>query len=218
MPRRGLTLQINLFSSLDAFFEQVDGCDLGTGFGSAGTPILHVHGVTILKDSATLRTGTLHLQPGQTTGTGLFEGTPPSGGSSQASIPAEYGSTYSLRMAARAFGLPGDLNGDGYVCFADLVLFQTALGTSEGQPAFQRYADFDLDDTITATDTAYFLHYGTQNGCLVDVDCNHVLNPDDLGDFITIYFDSNPLADFNLDGILNPDDIGDFVTAYFQGC
>ncbi|MFN0010411.1 MAG: hypothetical protein ACKVS8_02075 [Phycisphaerales bacterium] len=57
----------------------------------------------------------------------------------------------------------------------------------------------------------------------LDFNIDGVVNPDDLGDYITDYFQldakNEPVCDqcdFNLDRVLNPDDLGDFITAYFQ--
>ena len=54
--------------------------------------------------------------------------------------------------------------------------------------------------------------------CPLDFNHDTVVNPDDLGDFITAYFDAppDPRTEFNGDGVINPDDLGDFITAYFQ--
>ncbi len=56
--------------------------------------------------------------------------------------------------------------------------------------------------------------------CRPDYDGNTILNPDDLGDYITDYFTvpPNPATDWNGDGTINPDDLGDYITAYYQGC
>ncbi len=57
----------------------------------------------------------------------------------------------------------------------------------------------------------------------LDFNIDGVVNPDDLGDYITDYFQldaqNEPVCDhcdFNLDRTLNPDDLGDYITAYFQ--
>ena len=60
--------------------------------------------------------------------------------------------------------------------------------------------------------------------CTVDFNGDGVINPDDLGDYITEYFyyaQFNLLTfpaqvDFNADGALNPDDLGDYITAYYS--
>ncbi len=57
----------------------------------------------------------------------------------------------------------------------------------------------------------------------LDIDFNFdgVVNPDDLGDYITCYFDAENgvqiclRAEYNQDGVLNPDDLGDYITGYF---
>ena len=54
--------------------------------------------------------------------------------------------------------------------------------------------------------------------CMLDFNHDSVVNPDDLGDFITGYFDAppDPRTEFNGDGVINPDDLGDFITDYFE--
>lgn len=49
----------------------------------------------------------------------------------------------------------------------------------------------------------------------IDFNLDRVVNPDDLGDFITAYFSTDSTTDFNDDGVINPDDLGDYITAYF---
>ncbi|MFN0011642.1 MAG: PQQ-dependent sugar dehydrogenase [Phycisphaerales bacterium] len=53
--------------------------------------------------------------------------------------------------------------------------------------------------------------------CPLDIDANGLLNPDDLGDFITAYYSPLPpvWCDYNDEGIINPDDLGDYITDYF---
>ena len=61
--------------------------------------------------------------------------------------------------------------------------------------------------------------------CRGDFNADGNLNPDDLGDFITMYFEydqytntGDPRSDYNIDANVNPDDLGDFITEYFVGC
>ncbi len=56
-----------------------------------------------------------------------------------------------------------------------------------------------------------------RRACPLDVDANGLLNPDDLGDFITAYFSPHPpvWCDHNDEGVINPDDLGDYITEYF---
>ncbi|MFN0012801.1 MAG: M14 family zinc carboxypeptidase [Phycisphaerales bacterium] len=58
---------------------------------------------------------------------------------------------------------------------------------------------------------------GTCTVCPADFGQDATINPDDLGDYITLYFSGDPLTEFNNDGSLNPDDLGDFITEYFGG-
>ncbi|MFN0011762.1 MAG: hypothetical protein ACKVS8_08990 [Phycisphaerales bacterium] len=53
--------------------------------------------------------------------------------------------------------------------------------------------------------------------CRSDFNGDGSLNPDDLGDYITIYFmGGDSRIDWNGDGQSNPDDIGDFITVYYS--
>ncbi len=51
--------------------------------------------------------------------------------------------------------------------------------------------------------------------CPADFSQDANINPDDLGDYITLFFTGDPLTEFNNDGSLNPDDLGDYITEYF---
>ncbi len=57
--------------------------------------------------------------------------------------------------------------------------------------------------------------------CTVDFDGDGLLNADDLGSFITVYYTAGGgffERDYNADGFINPDDLGDYITNYFFGC
>jgi hypothetical protein len=58
------------------------------------------------------------------------------------------------------------------------------------------------------------------NPCPADLDRNGLVNPDDLADFIAIFFTVPPpaAADFDQSGAVNPDDLSDFITSYFAPC
>ncbi len=49
----------------------------------------------------------------------------------------------------------------------------------------------------------------------LDVNYDSVVNPDDLGDYITAYYQGYIACDWDFNGILNPDDLGDYITEYF---
>ncbi|MFN0012319.1 MAG: PQQ-dependent sugar dehydrogenase [Phycisphaerales bacterium] len=49
----------------------------------------------------------------------------------------------------------------------------------------------------------------------LDVNYDTVVNPDDLGDFITAYYQNDIRTDWDFNGSLNPDDLGDFITEYY---
>lgn len=56
--------------------------------------------------------------------------------------------------------------------------------------------------------------------CPADLSGDGVLDPDDLADFITLFF-ANPAgagSDFNGDGVTDPDDLADYLSSYFIGC
>lgn len=55
--------------------------------------------------------------------------------------------------------LPGDLNGDGVIDAKDLEAFNRALGSSVGDPNYNRFADFDRDGRITLNDLRIFRSY-----------------------------------------------------------
>lgn len=96
--------------------------------------------------------------------------------------------------------------------------------------------DCDGDEIIDLCETADPPSCGT---CRADVNNDGEVNPDDLGDFINLYFLQGTdrygpgfyavvgywpnffgwKADFNQDGDLDPDDLGDYINAYFgAGC
>ncbi|MFN0012050.1 MAG: hypothetical protein ACKVS8_10445 [Phycisphaerales bacterium] len=50
----------------------------------------------------------------------------------------------------------------------------------------------------------------------IDYNIDRVINPDDLGDYITAYYSEELTTDYNDDGVINPDDLGDYITAYFS--
>jgi hypothetical protein len=54
---------------------------------------------------------------------------------------------------------PADLNGDGRVDAADIDAFNRALGSSLGEPTYNRFADYDRDGRITLNDLRYFRSY-----------------------------------------------------------
>jgi len=61
------------------------------------------------------------------------------------------------------------------------------------------------------------------SACLADFDLNGTLTPDDVADYIGMFFNqpSGPgpsPVDFNADGLTDPDDLADYITAYFAGC
>lgn len=60
--------------------------------------------------------------------------------------------------------------------------------------------------------------------CGADYNADGVLNPDDIGDYITAFYTMRqtgkvmPRLDANADGDVNIDDLGDYLTMYFAGC
>jgi len=56
--------------------------------------------------------------------------------------------------------------------------------------------------------------------CAADFDGDGQLTPDDLADYIGVFFGVPPgvEADFNGDGGVDPDDLADFISGYFGGC
>ncbi|MGD9688941.1 MAG: GC-type dockerin domain-anchored protein [Phycisphaerales bacterium] len=59
----------------------------------------------------------------------------------------------------------------------------------------------------------------TLSDCPADINGDGQVNPDDLGDYIDLFFIMHgPDADFNGDGRVDPDDLGDFINQFFVGC
>ncbi len=56
--------------------------------------------------------------------------------------------------------------------------------------------------------------------CRADYNADGVLDPDDIGDYITNFYDLHPSlrADVDENGVLDPDDLGDYLSDYFSGC
>ncbi len=52
--------------------------------------------------------------------------------------------------------------------------------------------------------------------CPTDFGQDGIIDPDDLGDYITLYFQADAQTEYNHDGTLNPDDLGDYITDYFS--
>ncbi len=128
-------------------------------------------------------------------------------------------------------------NGVALGCASDgrLAILSSGNGTS-ANAFLMTDGDFDglyktVGETSAFATDAYlglFLRSGRAlqvagRPCRLDFNLDGVLNPDDLGDFITGYFDEPPdlRAAWNRqrdgDGNLfvNPDDLGDYITQYF---
>ncbi|MGQ0629141.1 MAG: DUF6923 family protein [Phycisphaerales bacterium] len=73
--------------------------------------------------------------------------------------------------------------------------------------------------TFGSFGAAYGMAAVNPRPCLLDVNDDGLVTPDDLGDFITGYFDTPQpaFADFTLDGMVSPDDLDAYITAYFAG-
>jgi len=56
--------------------------------------------------------------------------------------------------------------------------------------------------------------------CSADFNCDGMLDPDDLADYIGAFFSvpAGAGSDFNADGVTDPDDLADFIGAFFSGC
>lgn len=50
---------------------------------------------------------------------------------------------------------------------------------------------------------------------ILDINADGSVDPDDLADFVSLFFAFDPRADFNGDGSIDPDDLADFIAAYF---
>ncbi len=59
----------------------------------------------------------------------------------------------------------------------------------------------------------------TLNVCPADFNCDGVLDPDDLADYIGCFFGPPCLlSDYNGDGFTDPDDLADYIGVFFAGC
>ena len=69
---------------------------------------------------------------------------------------------------------------------------------------------------ITYTPTSVLLRLT----CVADFNGDGTLDPDDLADYIAIFFavPAGAGSDFNADGNTDPDDLADFIAAFFAGC
>ncbi len=118
------------------------------------------------------------------------------------------GDGFSLEWAVDAStGLPPSPPLDGF----DFVRITTAAERLSGPLG-------ELSTEIGGVAEAIPLSARVPPVCPLDFNGDTVVNPDDLGDFITAYFEepSDPRSEFNGDGTINPDDLGDFITAYFE--
>jgi len=106
----------------------------------------------------------------------------------------------------------GDVNLDGSTNCDDESIIAANLATTGGWAA----GDLTGDGLVNEADLAAYALYG----CRADINCDGELNPDDLADYIGLFF-SQPApiaADFNRDGVVNPDDLADYIGAFFGGC
>lgn len=60
-------------------------------------------------------------------------------------------------LVALGCAKPCDINADGKANDLDYAEFQSVFGTSEGDPGFNRRADFDGDGIITGSDFSLYL-------------------------------------------------------------
>ncbi len=112
----------------------------------------------------------------------------------------------------------GVVSGDAWGSFLDVY---TILNPLTPATAITSVSSFGED----AAGELYIVQYGSGLTGRVrkivprfhplDVNYDTVVNPDDLGDFITAYFAPHISADWDFNGMLNADDLGDFITDYF---
>ena len=62
--------------------------------------------------------------------------------------------SFTIQGSTGGGGLPGDVNGDGRVDGADLVLFGLHFGALRGEAAYSAAADFNGDGVIDGSDLA----------------------------------------------------------------
>ena len=154
-----------------------------------------------------------------THGTGALQGNSVTGGYVYRGqqIRAWYG-RYFFADFVRSRVWSGVVSGGVWGSFADVY---TILNPASPGTAISGVASFGED----ASGELYIVQYGSGATGRVrqivprfnrlDVNYDTVVNPDDLGDFITAYFAPDLSADWDFNGLLNPDDLGDYITEYF---
>ena len=55
-------------------------------------------------------------------------------------------------------------------------------------------------------------------GCVLDLNHDGNVDPDDLSDAIACFFDTGCTLDQNGDTIEDPDDLADYIAGFFSGC
>ncbi len=62
------------------------------------------------------------------------------------------------------------------------------------------------------------LNLRTPSGCVLDINGDGNVDPDDLSDAIACFFDTSCVLDQNGDSSEDPDDLADYIAGYFSGC
>jgi len=112
-----------------------------------------------------------------------------------------------------------DINRDNEICFDDRgaygVLFAATSPTD-----YDPRIDTNLDGVVEDDDRVLFLEILDSLLCPADYNCDGLVDPDDLADFVGANLTTPPAqsTDFIADGTVNPDDLADFISAYFVGC
>ncbi|MFN0010727.1 MAG: hypothetical protein ACKVS8_03685 [Phycisphaerales bacterium] len=91
-----------------------------------------------------------------------------------------------------------------------------ALGT----PSVNRFGQTLINAFDLTSGDRYVVLLETTALCREDYNADGVLDPDDIGDYITAFFGPGPSlrTDVDEDGVVTTNDLGDYITNYFAGC
>ena len=87
-------------------------------------------------------------------------------------------------------------------------------------PATNHFGQMLVSVTVAGHADPFLVLLETTALCREDYNADGVLDPDDLGDYITAFFSPDPTlrTDVDEDGVVTTNDLGDYITNYFAGC
>ncbi len=99
-------------------------------------------------------------------------------------------------------------------------LHMTVRGQGLPAPFYAPIINHPEEIPIEPTELEILQYVRDHASCAVDINSDGIVNPDDLADFLAMYFALPPDAysDFDLNGVVDPDDLSDYIVAYFAGC